>query len=114
MTNNNSRRTERAWRFNEFRDDSLIVNNYQSVTDTHFHNDGNFRSGDVATASVPGNQTRRYMPAINNNYMDNNKNWWERRKFVDKWAGIRLISLQSQRNLLSLYTINTHKKISYR
>ena len=75
------------------------------------HNDGDYVNWNVVG---PGTQTKRYLPYINNDVIDSSKNWWQQRRFVDKWIGIRLFSRNNRNNFVSLYTLNAHKKISYR
>ena len=43
---------------------------------------------------------------INNNYIDTAKLWHQRKKFIDKWVGIRLIYDNISNNLLNLYSTN--------
>ena len=45
-----------------------------------------------------------YSETINNSYIDTAKLWNERRKFTDKWIGIRLIYNNIENNLLNLYS----------
>ena len=58
---------------------------------------------------------------INNTYLNllpttnqNHKRWFERKKFMDKWAGIRLICDNNQNNLLNLYSTNVGARKFYR
>ena len=44
---------------------------------------------------------------INPLYLDLNKSWDQRRKFIDKWVGIRLIYDNITNNLLNLYSTST-------
>tara|TARA_R110000824_G_scaffold154479_10_gene326652 strand:+ start:2197 stop:6732 length:4536 start_codon:yes stop_codon:yes gene_type:complete len=113
-TGNNVRRVDRMWFFNDFRDLAVNTNNFPSLVDPMTHTTGNFTSGLIGTLLIPGGQTTRYMPGININFIDNTKNWFDRRRFVDKWAGFRLIHSNNPGNLVSLYMVNAHKKISYR
>jgi hypothetical protein len=43
---------------------------------------------------------------LNNGYLDLNKSWEQKRKFIDKWVGIRLIYDNISNNLLNLYSTN--------
>ena len=47
----------------------------------------------------------------NSDYLDLSKTWDKRRKFIDKWVGIRLIYDNKTNNLLNLYStqVNTRK-----
>ena len=114
----NNRRVDRMWFFNDFRDLAVISNNYPTTNNPMSHNDGNFLGSTVTTLVAPGTQTTRFMPSINSNFINTLKVWSDKRRFVDKWMGIRLIYTQDNltidNNLVSLYTVNAHKKINYR
>ena len=43
---------------------------------------------------------------INAGYINLSKNWHEKKKFIDKWVGIRLIYDNISNNLLNLYSTN--------
>ena len=43
---------------------------------------------------------------LNNGYLDLSKSWDQKRKFMDKWVGIRLIYDNISNNLLNLYSTN--------
>ena len=45
---------------------------------------------------------------INTDYLKDyeDRNWWESRKFIDKWVGIRLTCKNNQNILLNLYSTN--------
>ena len=51
---------------------------------------------------------------INSNYINSNKPWYEQRKFVDKFLGIRLIANNLSRNLINLYTVTAALRVSPR
>ena len=51
---------------------------------------------------------------INNSYIDEEKIWSSRKKFVDKWIGIRLICLNSRNNLVNLYTSSVEARKYHR
>ena len=51
---------------------------------------------------------------INTNFINDSKSWEKRRKFVDKWAGIRLIYSNSTKNLIYLYATDVAAKQFYR
>jgi hypothetical protein len=108
------RRTERVWYFNGFRDMSNIVGTAPITSAPMMHNTGWAISSMIGITSTPGTQTQKYMPSLNSNFIDNTKTWDQQRKFTDKWLGIRLYNSNSTNNFVSLYTINAHKKISYR
>ena len=100
--NGNCRRLERGWHFNEFRDDAIVATNtsgtqLSSQTLDMFLYDGM-------------NITQ------NTNFLDLNKTFNRRKKFVDKYLGVRLLdkSSTSDRNFISLYLADTSKRKSYR
>ena len=51
---------------------------------------------------------------INPIYLDLTKNWNLQRKFIDKWAGIRLIYNNISNNLLNLYSAQTAVRKTYK
>ena len=108
MSTISGRRNERTWSFNNFRDDTNYVNNYPVTNNSIFHDTG------TVALSIPGFQTSEFFIGFNSNYLNLSKSWDRRRKFVDKWLGIRLISTNIDNNFVSLYMIDTNKRISYR
>ena len=119
VTATNSRKADRMWFFNDFRDFAdTSTGNLPSLTNPMTHLNGNYEVSTIGTMSVPGTQTIKYMPSINSAFLNLAKPWNERRRFVDKWMGVRLIrahpASSDQNILVSLYTVNAHKKINYR
>jgi len=114
LTNVTGRRTERVWFFNGFRDMADIVSNNPTTAHPMIHNSGYAQPGMIGILSPPGQQTKKFMPSLNSNFIDTTKTWDQKRKFTDKWLGFRLYNNNSTNNFVSLYTVNTHKKISYR
>jgi len=51
---------------------------------------------------------------INPDYMDYNKLWYDRKKFVDRFVGIRLIYNNSTRKLINLYGVTAASRVSAR
>ena len=51
---------------------------------------------------------------INPNYVDADKIWHTKRKFVDHFLGVRLISDNSSKNLIHLYAAGTKYRKSNR
>ena len=51
---------------------------------------------------------------INPSYINIAKEWQERRKFIDKWAGIRLIYNNISNNLLNLYSAKAVVRKTYK
>lgn len=98
----NLRRVDGSWVINEFRD----VAKYGSTPDS------------LATFS-PGQGEQMFTSegVINVNYIDNNKDWYNKRKFVDKWIGLRLIynsSVNTSTNLVYLYNVVFNSRPSFR
>tara|TARA_R100001440_G_scaffold45695_1_gene65317 strand:- start:637 stop:5268 length:4632 start_codon:yes stop_codon:yes gene_type:complete len=101
--NGNCRRLERGWSFNEFRDDAAI-------------------SQSPSAGTVVSSQTLDMFLydgmniTQNTNFLDTTKTFDKRKKFVDKYLGIRLLDRSSSgnRNFISLYLADTSKRKSYR
>ena len=51
---------------------------------------------------------------VNSSYIDTDKVWHSRRKFVDQYLGVRLISDNSSKNLIYLYAAGTKFRKSNR
>ena len=108
---NNIRKTDNTWNVNAFRDLSRIVSN------------SGLAVGQINVQGVPYTSTLVPIATepmflsegiINSNYIDSNKPWYEQRKFVDKFLGIRLIANNLSRNLINLYTVTVALRVSPR
>ena len=99
----NVRRVDGSWVINEFRD----LSRYGSVSDG------------LATLS-PGVGEQMFLEEgeINFNYISSTKEWYDKRKFVDKWVGLRLIYNPSITNsnvdLVYLYNVVFNSRQSFR
>ena len=51
---------------------------------------------------------------VNTSFINNSKSWDRKRKFTDKWVGIRLIYSNSTKNLIYLYATDVASKQFYR
>ena len=98
----NCRRLERGWQFNEFRDDSAL-----STT----------TAGTIVSSQTQDMFIYNGMDISQNvSFLDLNKQFHTRKKFVDRYLGVRLLdkSSASDRNFISLYLADTSKRKSYR
>ena len=66
-----------------------------------------------ANANIPFLVSGMY-ETLNNNYVDSAKRWDLRKKFIDKWIGIRLICNNESNNLLNLYATSVATRKFYR
>jgi len=101
-TTSNCRRLERGWYFNNFRDDSLLAPS---------------NSGGITASDSISMFTETGMNIIQNTaYLNPNKAFHERKKFVDKYLGVRLLDKTSisNRKVISLYLSDTSKRKFYR
>ena len=104
-TTANCRRLERGWYFNDFRDDARV----------------GLGGGGGLTAN-PSIIAFEMFTEIGMNitqnvgYLDTNKAFHERKKFVDKYLGVRLLDKTSisDRKVISLYFSDTSKRKFYR
>jgi hypothetical protein len=85
----NSRLVDRMWYINSFRDLTQYNGNYP-IAETMFLEEGR----------------------INPDYINNNKPWFEQKRFVDNYLGIRLIA--NTNNLIYLYGAGTKHRQSFR
>lgn len=108
---NNIRKTDNNWNINAFRDLSLVTNNTGLVAGQINVQGDPYTGTQVSTSTEP---MFLYEGVINSNYINSNKPWYEQRKFVDKFLGIRLIANNLSRNLINLYTVTAASRISPR
>ena len=97
--NANTRRNERGWYFNDFRDDALLVSVPGSTIE-----------------ATPNPQFTHSGMDIDQNvaYLDITKPFNQRKKFIDKYLGVRLTDKSIDRKIISLYLTDTSKRKSYR
>jgi len=109
----NARLVDRFWYINDFRDLSaqttntaaVIANNQLNVHDV-------FNVG--STTSLTNRSMFIEEGVINPAYLDTTKQWYNHKKFVDHFLGVRLISDNLERNLIYLYSAGTKFRQSFR
>ena len=108
---NNIRKTDNNWNVNAFRDLSKIVSNSGLAVGQI-----NVQGTPYTSTFVPTSTEPMFLSEgiINSNYIDSNKPWYEQRKFVDKFLGIRLIANNLSKNLINLYTVTVALRVSPR
>lgn len=99
----NTRKTNQWWSTNDFRDDAKIVT--QSATSE--------TTNAVEMFSVTGSAQNI---GQNTAYLDLTKPYHERKKFIDRYLGVRLVddSSNSARKFISLYLTDAYKRKNYR
>ncbi len=104
----NVRRVGNDWKINQFRDlASLATNTGAYYTPAGTNVIGGANTGTVTTSSINNMFLVDGMHEIvNASFIDLTKNWDKKRKFMDKWVGIRLIYDNVTNNLLNLYSTN--------
>ena len=120
----NTRRIGNSWKVNAFRDLAALVdqtgtlglpNTSNYYTSTNSNIIGGVNTGTLTTSSInPMFNITGMSQTINTNYIDVTKTWDQRRKFIDKWVGIRLIYNNISNNLLNLYSTNVVIRKLYR
>ena len=116
----NVRRVGNEWKINGFRDYADLTTHmtgYYMSTSANII--GGINAGTISTSHIVNMFTNNtsgpyYVEDLNTNYLDLNKNWNTRRKFIDKWAGIRLIYNNIENNLLNLYSTEVGSRKYYR
>jgi len=120
----NTSRVGNEWKVNKFRDLAALITN----TDTYYigpHTGSNYG---VPGANVAGTVTTSVLTTqiddifnvtgmyetVNTSFINNSKSWDRKRKFTDKWVGIRLIYSNSTKNLIYLYATDVASKQFYR
>jgi hypothetical protein len=108
---NNIRKTDTNWNVNAFRDLSKIASNSGLAVGQI-----NVQGIPYTSTSAPTSVEPMFLSEgiINSNYIDSNKPWYEQRKFVDKFLGIRLIANNLSKNLINLYTVTAALRVSPR
>ena len=104
----NVRRVGNEWKINQFRDlANLATNTGAYYTPAGTNVIGGANTGTVTTSSTVSMFTVDGMHEIvNASFIDLSKNWDKKKKFMDKWIGIRLIYDNVTNNLLNLYSTN--------
>ena len=123
----NTRRVGNNWKVNYFRDMAALVNQvgtlntrntssyYMQGVPGNLNIVGGSNIGTVTTSSIQAMFTVNGMSKIiNNGYLDLAKSWDQKRKFIDKWVGIRLIYDNISNNLLNLYSTNVEVRKMHR
>jgi hypothetical protein len=109
----NSRLVDRIWWINEFRDMSATTSLTNNSLVTGIINvQGTYTTGVVNNL----NATPMFEEegVINTSYLNTNKSWFDQRRLVDNYLAIRLISDNSENNLIYLYSAGTKNRPSFR
>ena len=124
----NVRRIGNSWKVNRFRDVAADLVNGALVPNPYYVPDATW-SGGVTTPTVTGvvnigTQTTAWnlgmfvkagmSELVNPGYLNFTKSNLQRRKFIDKWIGIRLIYNNITNNLLNLYSTSVESRQMYR
>ena len=110
---NNARNALNTWNVNGFRDMATVRQ------DTR-HAGTEIYSGEtwISTSVAPMNRGPIVVEGMaitpNQFFIDPNKEWNQRKKFIDKYLNIHLICSNSENLLVTLYSMGTTKRISYR
>ena len=108
----NVRRADKLWHINDFRD----MADMETITTTDLVTGIPTVAG-TFTEGVDANQDGVTMftseGTVNPTYINTTKSWYEQKRFVDHYLGIRLINDNSTTNLVYLYAAGTkHRKSS--
>ena len=109
----NIRLVDKFWYINDFRDKSLTTTLTNTDLVTGVANvQENFTTGvDAATQTLTMFTDEG---VINESYIDSNKQWYDKRRFVDHYLGVRLICDNSTKNLVHLFAAGTKHRKSFR
>lgn len=106
---NNIRKVEGSWMFNNFRD-LVKYSRSNELSDNQYNISGAFNSN----VQTPEKQLMFTDEGIiNPAILDTTKPWYEQKKFVSKFFGVRLIG-QGNNNLVNLYSANATLRKSSR
>jgi hypothetical protein len=110
---NNARLVDRMWFINDIRDLSV----QQQLTEGELITGTENVAGNITTSvTVHPQATTMFTEEgiVNNNYVNVNKEWYNRRKLIDHFMGVRLIKDNTNRNLVHLYAVGTKFRKSFR
>jgi hypothetical protein len=115
----NTRRVGNSWKINQFRDMAAVALDtspyYMKGTVANPNILGGVNVGTVTTSAIQPMFTVDGMSeVVNNGYLDLAKSWHQKKKFIDKWVGIRLIYDNISNNLLNLYSTNVSVRKMHR
>ena len=109
----NARLVDRIWYINELRDLSIQqqLNGGELITGI-----ANVAGNITTSVTVHPQATTMFTEegVVNNNYVNINKEWFNRRKMIDHYLGVRLIKDNTNRNLVHLYAVGTKFRKSFR
>jgi hypothetical protein len=107
----NIRKTDNEWSFNDFRDLSNTV-----VSTSLVNGQVNVQGNDYLGSTVTSEDISMFLTegVINPAYINPNKPWYEKRKFVDKFIGVRLIANNESKTLINLYSASVAYRQSFR
>ena len=115
----NTRKVDKEWKLNRFRDMSSITSQTKAVnvgpfTSSNYGVGGLNVAGTITTSveltDYTGSTMFNYQGMhknINNTFIDIAKPWHLQRRFSDKFLGIRLICSNNQNNLVNLYSVSS-------
>ena len=109
----NARLVDKFWYINSFRDFSKIA----AVTNSYINTGIPNVVGQITQEIVTTSETEPMFTSegtVNSAYVDTEKLWHERRRFVDHYLGVRLSNDNSSTNLLYLYAAGTKFRQSNR
>jgi hypothetical protein len=107
----NIRKVDNEWSFNDFRDISSTA-----FTTGLVAGQVNVQGDDYLGTITPLETTPMFTSegVINSAYIDPNKSWYEKRRFVDKFFGVRLIANNQSKTLINLYSASVAYRQSFR
>lgn len=111
----NIRQSGNNWKINSFRDMSkLAIDTDAYYTPVGMNVAGVQSTGTLTNLKVAMFEQDGMHENINSSYLDIEKVWNLRKKFVDKWLGIRLISDNLRNNSVNLYSALTEARKYFR
>jgi hypothetical protein len=110
---NNARLVDRIWYVNDIRDYAKTEDITSGDLITNTENVAGYVTSTV-TSHVQTEPMFEEEGVVNANYVDTAKEWYNRRKLIDHYLGVRLIHDNSNRNLVHLYAVGTKFRKSHR
>lgn len=109
----NARLVNNFWYINQFRDKSTYELNTSTVlANGELNVQDDFNQGSTTTLFNTSMFTEEGI--VNGDYINANKSWYNQKRFVDHYLGIRLINNNLDGNLIYLYSAGTKFRQSFR
>jgi hypothetical protein len=109
----NARLVDKFWYINSFRDFSK----FEEITNSYINTGIENVVGGITTSILSSSETEPMFTSegvVNSEYVNTSKLWYERKRFIDHYLGVRLSNDNTSTNLVYLYAAGTKFRKSNR